>query len=307
MRSVVPAGGCAVGVRAGGTATGAGDGVRLFPVDVGGDDPVPASTDLLIGHWSLISGWGRVPRVLVWDNESADRVLARWPAATDRGDERLPRNPGHPGGPVSPDGSGGQGLGGTGQCLSGDVVPARPLVRLATGLQRPVGQWLERANTRRHRALGCRPADRWDADRAAMLPLPPVAPMVGWRQATRLPRNHYVRLDSNDYSVHPSVVGCRVEVTADAEQVRVFCDGRMVGRHERCWAAHQSITGPIHRQAAADLRAVHRQAAPPAITAEVEHRPTTKDQQVARGSKFSRNRGVKIRPALTVPLKPPLN
>ena len=70
-------------------------------------------------------------------------------------------------------------------------------------------EWLGRANTRQHRVLGCRPADRLDADRAAMLALPPVAPVVGWRSSQRLPRDHYVRLDSNDYSVHPSVIGRR--------------------------------------------------------------------------------------------------
>jgi transposase len=67
--------------------------------------------------------------------------------------------------------------------------------------------WLDRANTRQHRALGCRPADRWDADKAAMPGLPPVAPVTGWRLSTRLPRDYYVRVDSNDYSVDPSLIG----------------------------------------------------------------------------------------------------
>jgi hypothetical protein len=30
-----------------------------------------AVPDLLAGHWRLISGWGRVPEALVWDNEGA--------------------------------------------------------------------------------------------------------------------------------------------------------------------------------------------------------------------------------------------
>ena len=59
-----------------------------------------------------------------------------------------------------------------------------------------------------------------------MLALPPVAPATGWRTSTRLPRDHYVRLDANDYSVHPAVIGRRVEVVADLDRVRVFCDGR---------------------------------------------------------------------------------
>jgi hypothetical protein len=66
-----------------------------------------------------------------------------------------------------------------------------------------------------HRALGCRPAGRIEANRAAMIPLPPVAPVTGWRHWWRLPRDHYVRLDANDYSVHPSAIGRRIEVIAD--------------------------------------------------------------------------------------------
>ena len=108
--------------------------------------------------------------------------------------------------------------------------------------------------------LGCAPADRIDADRAAMLALPPVAPATGWRQSVRLPRDHYVRLDSNDYSVHPTAVGRRIEVAADLERVQVFCDGRVVADHPRCWARHQSLTDPVHAEAAKALR--HDRASP---------------------------------------------
>ena len=102
--------------------------------------------------------------------------------------------------------------------------------------------------------LGCAPADRIEADRAAMLPLPPVAPVTGWRSSLRLPRDHYLRLDSNDYSVHPAVVGRRVEIRADLERVQAFSDGRLVADHLRCWARHQTISDPVHLQAAAQLR-----------------------------------------------------
>ncbi len=43
-----------------------------------------------------------------------------------------------------------------------------------------------------------------------MLPLPPMPPQVGWRVGTRLARDHYVRLDGNDYSEHPAVIGRRL-------------------------------------------------------------------------------------------------
>src|SRR5215212_1553807 len=109
-------------------------------------------------------------------------------------------------------------------------------------------------NQRRRRVLGCAPADRIDADRAAMLPLPPVAPQTGWQASLRLPRDHYVRLDSNDYSVHPAAVGRRVEVDADLERVWVWSDGRLVAAHTRCWARHQTLNDPVHLRAAAQLR-----------------------------------------------------
>jgi transposase len=132
--------------------------------------------------------------------------------------------------------------------------------------------WLTRANARQHRRLGCRPVDRWAADQAEMLALPPVAPVTGWRLTARLPRDHYVRLDANDYSVHPGVVGRRVTVVADLEQVSVFCDGLQVACHRRCWARHQSITDPGHAAAAVELRAARRLAVVPTAMTEVEQR-----------------------------------
>lgn len=110
--------------------------------------------------------------------------------------------------------------------------------------------WLDVVNRRRRRALGCAPCERVAADTAAMLPLPPVPPTLGWRLSGRLPRDYYIRLDGNDYSVHPSVIGRRIEVIADLDRVRAFCDGQLVADHDRVWAKHQSITALEHRAAA---------------------------------------------------------
>ena len=60
----------------------------------------------------------------------------------------------------------------------------------------------------------------------------------------RLARDHYIRLDSNDYSVHPGLIGRRVEIIADLDRVQVFCDGRLVADHERVWAWHQTMSDP---------------------------------------------------------------
>jgi transposase len=234
--------------------------------------PTRQVADLLAGHWALISGWGRVPKALVWDNESA---VGQWRAGKPQLTEAMNAFRGTLGIRVI-------------QCRPADPE-AKGLVERANGyletsflpgrsfaspqdFNDQLQQWLVRANARHHRRLGCRPVDRFDADRAAMLALPPVAPVVGWRMSTRLPRDHYVRVDANDYSVHPSVVGRRVEIAADCEQVSVTCDGRPVAVHQRCWAAHQTITDPAHRQAADDLRAARRLVAVPAVATDVEHR-----------------------------------
>jgi hypothetical protein len=89
---------------------------------------------------------------------------------------------------------------------------------------------------------------------------------------TRLPRDHYVRLDSNDYSVHPCAIGRRVDISADLEQVTVTCDGRIVAEHQRCWADHQTITDPVHAAAAAEMRQARRLVVVARVDTTVEHR-----------------------------------
>jgi hypothetical protein len=105
-----------------------------------------------------------------------------------------------------------------------------------------------------------------------MLSLPPVAPETGWRASLRLPRDHYVRLDSNDYSVHPAVIGRRVEVIAGLDRVRVLSGGQMVADHERAWSWHQTLTDPGHHDAAAALRRQRVGVLRPVREPEVEQR-----------------------------------
>lgn len=237
--------------------------------------PTRRAEDLYAGWWQLIEGLGVTPRVLVWDGEAA---VGRWRARQSE----LTREC--------------QGFRGT---LATKVIICRPRDPEAKGLVERLHDYLERsflpgrqfsspadfntqlagflarANTRHHRALGCAPADRIEADKAAMLSLPPVAPVVGWRCSTRLPRDHYVRLDSNDYSVHPAVIGRRIEVAADLSRVRVLCDGRCVADHERIWAKHQTITDPQHLAAAQALRQQRLQLVRPPVETDVEVRCLT--------------------------------
>jgi hypothetical protein len=84
--------------------------------------------------------------------------------------------------------------------------------------------WLGRANARVVRTIKAGPVDLIDADRAAMLPLPPIPPHLGRRNKIRLGRDYYVRLDTNDYSVDPQMIGRMVDVAVGP--------GRSAGRQK---------------------------------------------------------------------------
>jgi transposase len=234
--------------------------------------PSRQSPDLLAGHWALIAGWGRTPRALVWDNESA---IGSWRGGRPQLSEAMTAFRGVLGirviqcRPADPEAKGL--VERANKYLETSFLPGRTFVS-AADFNAQLADWLTRANSRVHRRLGCRPLDRWAADRAEMLVLPPVAPASGWVNTLRLPRDHYVRLDANDYSVHPAAVGRRITVIGGLEHVIVTCDGVPVAHHERCWARHQTITDPTHAAAAAVLRGAHHQRVVAPVETEVECR-----------------------------------
>jgi len=52
-----------------------------------------------------------------------------------------------------------------------------------------------------------------------------------------------------------AVIGRMVDVRADLGQVTVTCEGRLVACHDRSWVEHQTVTDPVHKQAADAMRA----------------------------------------------------
>ena len=216
--------------------------------------PSRQAEDLFAGWWQLIVALGAVPRVLVWDGEGA---IGRWRSGKPEltGDCQAFR--GTLGTrvivckPADPEAKGL--VERFHDYLERSFLPGRDFAGPADFNAR-MQQWVAVANTRVRRALGCPAADRVTADKQAMLALPPVAPVTGWRSSGRLARDHYIRLDSNDYSVHPAVIGRRIEITADLDRVTVACDGRVAASHQRIWAWHQTITDPEHLAAARALR-----------------------------------------------------
>ena len=115
--------------------------------------------------------------------------------------------------------------------------------------------WLRRANNRTHSTLRCKPSDRIAEDRAAMMALPPALPDPAWAETKRLGRDHWVRVGTCDYSVHPRAIGRRVEIRMDLDEVVVTCAGDEVARHPRSWARHRTITDPNHEIARKVMRA----------------------------------------------------
>jgi transposase len=212
--------------------------------------PTRSAADLFAGWWELIAALDAVPRVLVWDGEGA---IGRWRAGrveltaecqAFRGTLASkvlvlkPREPEHKGI-----------IERAHDYLERSFLPGRSFSSPAN-FNAQLQQWLQLVNARPRRVLGCAPTERISTDRQAMLALPPVAPATGWRSSLRLPRDHYIRFDSNDYSVHPSVIGRRIEVIADLHRVQALCDGRLVADHERIWAWHQTLSDPEHVAAA---------------------------------------------------------
>jgi transposase len=216
--------------------------------------PTRKTEDLLLGSWELIRQLGRVPRRLIWDNEPgigrgqrrAEGVAAFMGTLATRLVLLRPRDPESKGVVERRNGF-----------FETSFMPGR---RFASpgDFNAQFTDWLARANSRTVRTLNARPADLLDADRAAMLPLPPVPPQLGWRNSIRLGKDYYVRLDTSDYSVDPAVIGRLVEVTADLDRVRVRADGRLAADHVRVWARSTTVTDPAHLQAAARLREQYR-------------------------------------------------
>ncbi|HWB34566.1 MAG TPA: IS21 family transposase [Rugosimonospora sp.] len=214
--------------------------------------PSRKAGDILAGMWELLVGWGRAPRTLVWDRESAiggrgkPTVEAAGFAGTLGVGLRLApaRDPEFKGMVERRNGY-----------FETSFLPGRTFTS-PHDFNAQLDGWLtERANIRRMRVIRARPVDLFDADLAAMVPLPPIAPTLGTSGRVRLGRDYYVRVAGNDYSVDPRAIGRFVDVIATPVRVVASCDGQVVADHERCWGRELTITDPTHRQTARALRA----------------------------------------------------
>jgi len=218
--------------------------------------PSREAHDILGGHLACLLELGGVPRKGVYDNEAAlvsrhnGRPNLTPPFQRFRGTLGMGVIVCRPGDPEA------KGLvERANQYLETSFMPGRRFGSPAD-FNAQLAMWLRRANNRVHSTLRCRPADRLAEDRAAMMALPPVLPDPAWCETKRLGRDHWVRVGTCDYSVHPRAIGRRVEVRMDLDEVVVSCSGELVARHARSWARHRTITDPDHELARQAMRAL---------------------------------------------------
>ena len=215
------------------------------------------SADVLGGHLGLVVELGRAPRVGVYDGEPAISVrrgkrliythdYLRLKGTLGMGSIVLAK--GHPERKGIVERANGY--------LETSFMPGRAFAD-RDDFNTQLGDWLaEKANVRVHSGLRCRPSERIDEDLASMIALPPVLPDMDSHRDLRLPADHWVRHQTNDYSVHPKAVGRRVHVKVDDATVVVTLGGEVVARHERVLASHATITDPAHDRAREAARAL---------------------------------------------------
>ena len=210
--------------------------------------------DILGGHLGCLVELGGIPKIGVYDNEAA---LAARHGGRAKPTEAFDRFRGvlgmgavfcKPGDPEA------KGLvERANRYLETSFLPGRRFADVEDFNAQLTG-WLGQANRRQHRTLRCRPADRIVEDRRAMMAFPPVLPDPALRFSTRIARDHHVRVDTCDYSVHPRAIGRRVEVRVDLDHVVVRLAGAEVARHRRSLAKHRTLTDPAHIAARSTLR-----------------------------------------------------
>jgi transposase len=230
--------------------------------------PSRAAHDVLGGMLRVIGEFGGVPRKAVWDQEGCVGRIRQGKQVLTAEFQAF------------------RGTLGMGVTLVGPADPeAKGLVERANGyletsflpgrsfqdiadFNRQLAVWLRRANQRIHGTTRVRPSEAILEDRAAMMPFPPVLPDPSWRYTTRLPRDHYVRFDTNDYSVNPRYVGRRVDLVVTLDEVVVTCGGTEIARHRRCLAKHQTLLTADHARILRQMRAQAAKPKPVEVTVE---------------------------------------
>jgi transposase len=222
--------------------------------------PSRAAHDVLGGHLEVLRQFGAIPRRVVWDQEGCigqwrgSRVVftsefQAFRGVLGMGAQLCPRHDPEAKGVIERNNG----------YLETSFLPGRRFGDVAD-FNRQLSSWLIKANNRIHATTKVRPREAMHEDRGSMLGFPALLPDTTLRFSTRLPRDHYVRVETNDYSVNPRFVGRRVEVRLSLDEVIVSCEGTEVARHRRCLAKHQTLLSADHARILRAMRVEARAA-----------------------------------------------
>ena len=130
-----------------------------------------------------------------------------------------------------------------------------------TAMQPAATLWVDTvANVRNHGETHQRPIDRFEDERAHLLPLNAAGfdlARVGLARATKQFR---VPLDSNHYTVPSRYAGLRLTLKAYADRVCIYDRDQLIARHPRSMDRHQEIEDPDHeRQLLAQRKSAREQ------------------------------------------------
>jgi transposase len=217
----------------------AGAGVLIFSRE---------TVDLLAGIAGCLRRLGGLPRILVWDRQAGIHGHAGRPTeafAAFCGQLKVDWEFCEPADPQAK---------GVVERLQGyaetNFEPGRVFAN-ELDFQTQLDAWFEKVNARTHKTLRARPVDRLAEELSVMAPLPAEMPDCARRWTIRVPPDPHLRLDTNDYSLDPALVGRRVEAIVDQRTITAVAldTGELACRHARTFARHRTITALEHARA----------------------------------------------------------
>jgi transposase len=217
----------------------AGAGVLVFSTQ---------TEDLLAGIAGCLGRLGGLPQTLVWDRQAGIHGHGGRPSDAFAGFCGQLKIGWHFCEPADPQAKGAverlQGYAET------NFEPGRAFAN-ELDFQDQLDGWFAKVNARRHKTLRERPIDRLREELELMARLPAAMPDTARRRVTRVAPDPHLRVDTNDYSLDPALVGRRVEVCVDQRHVTAVAldTGELACRHQRCFARHRTITALEHARA----------------------------------------------------------
>jgi transposase len=209
--------------------------------------------DVLWGMVRCLWSLGGLPQLLVWDREGCVHAGAGRPTDVYAGFCGQLKVDWHFCEPADPEAKG------VVERLQGYMeTNFEPGRRFANELdfQLQLDGWFEKANGRTHKTLRCRPVDRLLEERESMRPLPERSPDLDRRWVTRVPPDPMLRVDTNDYSLDPRLVGRRVEVRVSQRAVTAIAldTSELACSHERSFARRRTVIALEHARALRERR-----------------------------------------------------